>query len=161
MDKNGAPTFHYNLQAGPDHEMKVSEKVETPRSPVANGIGRRFTLEVPSGQTPWLMLGESGKEPRVLDAAGAAIAVDLKATKLDLTTATRRVVLSQDGDKVAVFIPTAVPEGSEWRLQHLGGKWQLLLRIPPPAKDAKMQVDVNVWVPYRDEPSFLKELMAH
>ncbi len=160
LDKNGAPTFHYTLQAGPDHETKVSEKLETPHSPVAAGIGRRFTLEVPGGQTPWLIVGESTKEPRVLDAAGAAASVDLKADKIDLPTATRRVVLPQDGDKVAVFATTAAPEGSTWRLQKAGDKWQLLLRVPPSAKDAKVQVDLNVWVPYRDEPAFLKDLFS-
>ena len=63
LDKAGAPTFHYSLQAGADHEMKVSEKLETPKSAVAAGIGRRFTLEVPAGQTAWLMVGEGSKAP--------------------------------------------------------------------------------------------------
>ncbi len=160
LDKDGAPTFHYTVTAGRDLEMKVSEKMETPHSGVAAGIGRRFTLEVPGGQTPWLIVGESGKEPRVVDASGTAVTVDWKADKIDLPAATRRVILAQDGDKVAVFVPAAVPEGSEWRLQKLNGKWQLLLRVPPPAKDAKMQVDINVWVPYRDEPALLKELFS-
>jgi hypothetical protein len=160
LDKDGSPIFHYALQASADRELKVSEKLETPHSAVAAGIGRRFTLEVPAGQTPWLVIGEGGKEPRFLDTSGAPAAVDLKSGKIDAPASTRRVVLPQDGDKVTVFATTAAPEGSEWRLQHSGAKWQLLLRIPPPNKDANMRVDVNIWVPYRDEPALLKDLFT-
>jgi hypothetical protein len=59
-----------------------------------------------------------------------------------------------------VFLPAVVPEGSEWRVQHVGGKWQLLVRIPPASNDSKVQVDLNVWLPYRDEPGLLKDLMS-
>jgi hypothetical protein len=158
LDKTGLPSFHYTLQAGPDHEVKVREKLETPRSSVAAGIGRRFTLEVPGGQTAWLIVGETSKEPRLLDTTGAPVTLDVKAAKIP--AATRRVVLPQDGDKVIVFAPTTVPEGSEWRLQRNGNKWQLLLGIPPVSKDSKFQVDLNVWVPYRDEPGLLKDLLS-
>jgi mono/diheme cytochrome c family protein len=160
VDEHGAPTFRYTLQAGQDAEVKVSEKIETPRSSVAAGIGRRFTFDVPSGQTTWLLVGETTKEPRLLDTTGASVTLDLKSTKIDAPAATRRVVLPQDGEKVALFAPAATPDGSEWRLQRSGNKWQLLLRVPPASKDSKFQVDLNVWVPYRDEPGLLKELMS-
>ena len=96
----------------------------------------------------------------MLDAAGAPVTLDLKNEKVDVPAATRRVVLPHEDDKVTVFAPAAVPEGSEWRLQHVGGKWQLLLRIPPPKVDAKFQADINIWVPYRDEPALLKDLFS-
>jgi hypothetical protein len=96
----------------------------------------------------------------LLDTTGAPVTLDLKAAKIDSPAATRRVVLPQDGDKVTVFAPATVPEGSEWRFQRIGNKWQLLLRIPPPSKDRKFQVDLNVWVPYRDEPGILRDLLS-
>ena len=74
LDKDGVPTFHYHLQAGTDDRLEVHERIESLRSGAAAGLARRFTLEVPARQNAWLLAGECGGEPRLLDAKGTAAA---------------------------------------------------------------------------------------
>jgi mono/diheme cytochrome c family protein len=159
-DKDGVPTFRYHLDVGDNEKVAVSEKIEALRSKVAAGVGRRFTLETPGGQTPWLLLGESPREPRMLDAKGAPVALDLKSGGADVPVAERFPVLPQDGDRAIVLTLPTVPEGSVWRIQREGATWQVLLRLSPAKEAAKVRVDVNVWSPYKDEPALLKELIV-
>jgi hypothetical protein len=54
----------------------------------------------------------------------------------------------------------AAPDGAAWRVQKTATGWQALLRLPGPADGGKVQVDLNVWAPYRDEPALIKDLLS-
>jgi cytochrome c2 len=159
-DKAGAPTFLYHLLTPAGEKVTVSERVEPLRSSAAAGVGRRFSVQTPSGQTAWLLLGETSRDPRVLDAKGTALGLDLKPGRVELPVGDRFPLLTQDGDRVVVLSALAVPAGSSWFFQREGTVWKLLLRLPTAKQSAKLQVDVNVWSPYRDEPALLKELLS-
>jgi cytochrome c2/mono/diheme cytochrome c family protein len=158
-DKMGVPTFRYHLQTGPDEIVTIHERIEPKRAPVAVGVGRRFELHMPGDRTVWLLAGETSGVPRLLDGHGTSQALNLKADKIEVPVAGRMVVLPQDGDRVAVLALRAAPEGSQWRLERRDGRWQVLLRTPVP-KAGEINVELNVWVPYRDEPGLLKELTS-
>jgi len=138
----------------------VSERVEPLRAPAGVGVARRFTLEVPAKQTPWLRLGESAEAPKLLDAKGEKQALNVKDGVAELPASGRTLVLSQGGERVAVLVPAAVPEGSQWRVQQVEKKWQVLLRVPTAEKAATQRIDVHIWVPHRDDAGLLKELVA-
>jgi mono/diheme cytochrome c family protein len=159
VDKAGFPTFHYRVNAADPEPIKVSERPEPLRSGGGVGISRRFSLEVAAKQTPWLLAGETTKEPRILDSKGATVAVDLKTAPLELP-ADRIIVLPQDGDKALVLTLPAAPEGSRWRLRQQDKKWQVLLRLPTAKEAGKVSAAVNVWSLYRDEPALLKEVLS-
>jgi cytochrome c2 len=155
-DKNGMPAFRYRLQAADPHPVEVTERPEPLRSGVGVGVARDLTVKATPEQRAWVLAGESGREPRLLDAKGAPVALDLKSEQADVPATGRWVVLPQDGDKVIVLAASGTPEGTRWQLRKLGGKWQALLRLPAGSTSAK----VLTWAPYRDEPALLKELVT-
>jgi mono/diheme cytochrome c family protein len=160
LDKEGAPTFRYHLQAGTDDRLGVSERLEALRNGAAAGVARHFTLELPGKQTAWLLAGECGGEPKSLDAKGAAQLLDLKSGPADFPAAGKALLLPQDGDRVTVLTLPAAPDGTTWRVQKGGAGWQVLVRVPAAAADGKPRLDLNVWAPYRNEPDLLKELLS-
>jgi hypothetical protein len=157
-DKAGLPTFHYLVNASETHPTKVSEQLLPLRSGAGVGVARRFLLEVPAQCRPWFLAGETKQEPRLLDGQAAPLKLDLKTGAVDIPTAGRMLVLPQGTDPPLVLVATAAPEGSHWELRHVGNTWQALLRLPKAAQVAKVEVGVQVWVPYRDDPVLLKEL---
>jgi mono/diheme cytochrome c family protein len=159
-DKAGVPTFRYSLQPDTPDKVTVSERLGPLRSSVAVGVARRFRLELPAQQTAWLLAAEAAREPRLLDDKGAPLPLDLKPGRAEVDPAGRLLVLPQREDRVAVLALTAAPAGSRWHLQRVGGAWQAVLRVPPAAVATKPEVGINVWVPYRDEPGLLKELVT-
>jgi mono/diheme cytochrome c family protein len=159
-DRAGAPTFRYHLLTAAGETVAVSERAEPLRSSAAAGVGRRFNLQTPGGQTPWLLLGESSREPRALDGKGAALSLDLKSGRVELPAGGHFPVLTQGGDRVLVLSAATVPAGSVWLFQREGAVWKVMLRLPTAKEAARLQADVNVWAPYRDDPALLKELLA-
>jgi hypothetical protein len=153
-DKDGVPTFRYKLQAADPHPVEVTERPEPLRCGVGVGVARQFTIKATDQQTAWLFAGETGREPRLLDAKAAPLALDLKAGQAEVPAAGRLLALPQDGNKVIVLGVSGAPEGTRWHLRKLDGKWQALLRLPAGSASAK----VLTWAPYRDEPALLKEL---
>jgi mono/diheme cytochrome c family protein len=159
-DHAGAPTFRYHVEAAGGHALAVTERPGPLRTAAGVGLARRFTVRAPAGQTPWLFAGDTGRQPRLLDAGGTPLPLDLRAASAEVPASGRVVLLPQDGDRVLVLRLAAAPDGSRWRLQHVGDRWQALLRLPPSTTTAPDHVDVDVWVPYRDEPALLKELLS-
>jgi cytochrome c551/c552/cytochrome c553 len=159
-DKAGAPTFRYHLQAGTDDRLDVSEHLESLRSGAAAGVARRFALQVPAGQVTWLLVGESAAEPRLLDAQGTAVALDLKAGTAETPAAGKALLLPTDGDHAIVLMLPEAPAGAVWRVQRGGAGWIALVRIPAAAEATKLQMDLHVWAPYRNEPELIKELFT-
>ena len=159
-DKAGAPTFRYHLQAGTDDRLDVSEHLESLRSGTAAGVARQFSLQIPARQVTWLLAGESAAAPRLLDARGAPLALDLKSGKAETPAIGNALLLPQDGDHAGgVRLPTA-PAGAVWRVQTAGAGWVALVRIPLAADATKPRIDLQVWAPYRNEPELIKELFT-
>jgi mono/diheme cytochrome c family protein len=158
-DKDGLPTFRYNLVIDREKEAAVTERAEPLKSAAGVGVGRRFALEVPAAQTTWLQVGTSTRTPRLLDAKGAPLSLDVKDAPVDVS-ASKVLVLPQDGDKVLLLVASSVPDGSEWRIQKLGGGWQVLLHVPAPTAATKLTVGVNVWMPFKDEPGLIKDVLT-
>jgi cytochrome c553 len=159
-DKDGVPTFRYHVRAGGDEKVEVSERLEALRAGAAAGVARHFTLTVPARQTAWLLAAEGPREPRLLDGQGAAVALDLKPGLAEAPAAGKALALPQDGDRVLVLTLAAAPDGAAWRVQKTATGWQALLRLPGPADGGKVQADLNVWAPYRDEPALIKDLLS-
>jgi mono/diheme cytochrome c family protein len=159
IDKAGVPTFHYRVNAADPEPIKVSERPEALRCGGGVGVARHFSLEVAAKQTPWLLAGETAKAPRVLDAKGVAVTIDLKTAPVELPS-DRIIVLPQDGDKALVLTLAAAPEGSRWLLRQQDKKWQVLLRLPTAKEAGKVTAAFNVWSLYRDEPALLKEVLS-
>ncbi len=159
-DKTGAPTFRYHLQAGTDDRLDVSEHLEALRTGAAAGVVRRFALQVPARQVAWLLVGECGAEPRLLDAQGTPIALDLKTGTAEAPAVGKALLLPQDGDHAIVLMLSAAPEGTVWRVQKSGAGWIALVRIPAAADATKPRIDLHLWAPYRNEPELIKELFT-
>ena len=160
VDAKGVPTFKYQLTVGDKEDVKISERPEPLRAPAGVGVGRRFVLEVPAKHAAWLFVGESFDAPKLLDDKGNKQALDLKGGVAEMPAAKHTLVLSLGGDRVALLVPASVPEGSQWRVQQIDKKWQVLLRTPTPDKAATLHVGVNIWVPHRDEVGLLKDLVT-
>jgi hypothetical protein len=107
-----------------------------------------------------VLAAEAVREPRLLDAKGAPLPLNLKAGRAEIGPTGRLLVLPQREDRVAVLALTAAPAGSRWQLQRVGNTWQAVLRVPPAAEARQPEVGIDVWVPYRDEPGLLKELVT-
>jgi mono/diheme cytochrome c family protein len=159
-DKGGVPTFRYRLGSGPEDAAGVSERAGPLRSPAGLGVARRFELRVPARQAVWLLAGETGREPRLLDASGAALPLDLKAGRAEVPVAGRLLVLPQEGGRVVVLAAATAPEGSVWRLQRGPSGWRALLRTPAAGRAGRVDVELHVWSPYRDDPGLLRDLLT-
>jgi mono/diheme cytochrome c family protein len=157
-DKAGLPTFRYRLEADGTAPVGVSERPEALRNSSAVGLLRRFNLDVPAKRGLWLLAGETGQTPRILDGKGKVIAFDPKTDAFDVGAAGHRLVLPQGGERVLVLAVAKAPENARWYLQRQGGTWKAMLRLPPPAVKGRVDVHLQVWSPYRDDPAFLKAL---
>jgi hypothetical protein len=159
IDKTGVPTFRYRLNAQEIQPVEVQERPEALHRPVGAGVGRRFTFTMGAQQKAWLWVGESSGEPRLLDARGVVHKVDLKAGTTEVAAPGHLLVLPQGGDKVVILAATTTPDGSRWHLTRQGNSWHVLLRLPARSEASTVKVGYNVWVPYRDDPELVKELV--
>ncbi|MBA4188047.1 MAG: hypothetical protein C0467_08510 [Planctomycetaceae bacterium] len=163
LDKEGRPTFRYRLTENPKEGTLTVAETPIPMKPsVATGFTRKFAIETPAGLTPWLLAGQTSKEPRIVSATGEKVAgLDLKADEPTITTAATRVVLPQDGDKAVVLESLDAPAGSVWRFTpKAGGGYTVLLRLPAPKEAWKGAFDVVLWSIPKDDDALLKDLSA-
>jgi cytochrome c553/cytochrome c551/c552 len=159
-DAKGAPGFQYHLVVGDKENVKVRERTEALRAPAGVGLGRRFVLEVPAKQTAWVFVSESDTAPKLLDAKGDKQALDLKGGVAEMPAMGHTLMVSLGNERVALLTPTSVPTGSQWRVQQVERKWQVLLRMPTADNATTQRIDVNIWIPHRDEVGLLKELLT-
>jgi mono/diheme cytochrome c family protein len=155
MDKEGRPTFRYEVAWQGGSVLKIDERPEPLRSPAGVGIARHFSLRLPHKGRAWLLAGETGQDPRVLNKKGAAVTCDLKSGWAE-AAADRSIGLSQGGGKVVLLTLSAAPAGTRWRMHHEANGWKVLLRLPT-APRATLRL--CVWAPYREEAGLLKELI--
>jgi mono/diheme cytochrome c family protein len=167
LDDQGRPTFRYRL-TGNDRDA-VLKVAETPRPippALATGLIRQFALEAPAGYTAWLLAGQTAKQPRVLDAtatntATKRLTIDLTAEEPAATAAGSRVVLPQDGNRIAVLEAVNTPPGTVWRfVPRSGGGWLAVLRLPAANAPWKGTFELRLWVVPLDDDTLLKDLTA-
>lgn len=160
IDKQGAPTYEYQLDPEEAHPVDVSERAEPLHSIAGTGLGRRLTLSVPADATAWLLAGEAGAEPQFLDAQGMPVKLDLTSDGAEGPTAGRWLVLPQGGERPVLLTVTETPEGSRWVLRRQRDSWQALLRLPAAPKSTTLNLVLHVWSPYRNDPELLKALIG-
>jgi hypothetical protein len=160
MAPDGGPTFRYRLDDDRDLQLGVLEHLQPMTSALGVGLRRRFTLLAQPHHTVWLRVGESPREPRLLDARGTPLPLDLKAEPVTLPPEGRWLVLPQDGERVVLLSLFRAPPDSAWRLYRAGGVWQAVVHVPPPVQAVQVHVEVRLWAPYRDEPGLFRELLS-
>jgi hypothetical protein len=120
-------------------------------------VRRAFTLKQPKQGTPWFLAGDAATPPRIVDGRGNPVAVDLKPGSVGVPVEDRRVLVPQPGDRIGVLHAVDVPAGSTWVLRKEGAAWWVLLLLPAKMGEAKVVVDI--WAPFKDDATLLKELL--
>jgi mono/diheme cytochrome c family protein len=160
-DEKGIPTFRYLADgSSPRDAVVVRERLEPLINKGAQGISRLFTMSLPASKTLWLLAGTTSKEPRVLDRAARPQPMDWQSGRVEFSTGASLILLPQDGDRVTVLNVPAGVDGLSWRLEKKDGVWQVMLQLPRVEIGREIEVRLRVWVPFRDEPAFYKELAA-
>jgi mono/diheme cytochrome c family protein len=160
LDRAGQPTFRYCIDDDSRHALQVAEKPVPLRSPAGVGLARQFTLNLAAQKKSWLLAGETGHEPRLLDSKANPISVDWKNGKVDVAAVGRILVLPQHDGKVIVLVPTRVPQQTRWLVRKQNGTWKTILELPLVKDSTRTDLRLHVWAPYRDEPGLLKELIS-
>ena len=99
--------------------MSVAETPFPLKTLIASGFGRKFEATIPGGYQAWFLAGATTKAPRVLDAAGKAVKLDLKADEVSASAVGTHVVLPRRRPRDAV--------GSDGRT----GRQHLAVRAEP------------------------------
>lgn len=156
-DDKGQPEFRYAItDESKKPALTVTEKPTPVAVTVAAGLTRSFTFATAEKKTPWFFAGVAGKEPRLYDAAGAKLPLNLKDDGAEAAALDTRLVVP-DGDRATVLAVTAAPARTAWRfVAKPGGGWLVLLRFPE--SDAKADLTLTVWGLPRDADELLKGL---
>jgi hypothetical protein len=161
VDKAGMPMFRYHVTADSDEPVAIAERPEPLGSPAGVGVRRHFTLQLPRQHRAWLLVGEAGQAPRALTGDGRKVSFDTlgKEESLEIPATAKMLVLPQGGSKVIALVPALLPKGTQWLLQRKGNKWLVVLSVPKSQQAGKIEISINVWAPYRDDESLLKDLI--
>ena len=158
LDLGGNPTFKYRVT--PDEGKSTLLVAETPQPAkvtLANGVIRKFAVELPAGKTVWFRAGGSLKEPRVYDADGKKLALDEAEAEFPATGST--ILLPEDGDKATALMLADAPSGTVWRIvKRNGAGFEILIRFAEPKEKAKIGFTLNSWSLPRDDEKLLKGL---
>lgn len=162
LDKDGFPTFKYRLdEVGKGAELFVSETPTPLRSLLAPGLARKFDIAIPGGYQAWFFAGTTGKEPRVYDATGKALKLDLKADEPTAPAVGTRLVLPGDTDRAVVFEAAGAPAGTVWRfVPARAGGWLAVLKFPNAKDEQKAAFALNLYALPKDDDGLLKELFG-
>jgi mono/diheme cytochrome c family protein len=164
LDKGGSPTFFYRVAAGKEM-VRISERPEPVRGPLANGLTRRFELEIPAKQTLWFFAGVGEHKPDFLNPREQGTKVlperiQAPAGEFFEAPAERVVMLPQGGDRFVLLQLVGEIQGLHWRArQDKNGRWSVFLHIPA-GSEARRRVEVCALVPHRNEPAALQELLG-
>lgn len=157
LDKDGKPTFRYRLAGDKGAELAVAETPAPLKALLATGLGRTFEASIPAGEQAWLLAGATNKEPRLFDATGKPLKLDLKADEVTAPAAGVRLVLP-DGDRATLVEATGAPAGSEWRFVPNKGGWLAVLKLPAATTEQKAAFALNLWALPKDDAALLKDL---
>ncbi len=160
LDKDGKPTFRYRLEGDKTQsELAVAESPFPLKGPLATGLGRKFEATIPASGQAWFLAGATSKEPRLFDATGNALKLDLKA---DVVTAPAgaRLLLPADNDRATLVEAAGAPAGSVWRFVPTKGGWLAVLKLPASKAEQKAAFTLNVWALPKDDDALLKDLFG-
>lgn len=159
-DPGGVPTFHYRVgtRESAPFQVQVSERVEPLQSGGGIGIARHFRVVATGGQWTWLLVAESTKEPRGLSADGTPEQIE-GFQKVNVAPECRLLVPQGDGRAVLLKLADSPPDGI-WHVRRGGPGWQVFLGTPGRRGLSSFSMRLNMWLPYRDDPALLKELLA-
>ena len=162
LDRDGKPTFRYRLdETGNGAVLEVAETPFPLKNLLATGLARKFDATIPGGYQAWLLAGGTGKEPRVYDATGKAVKLDLKAEEVTAPAVGTRLVLPGDADRATVLEAAGAPAGSAWRfVPNKGGGWLAVLKFPEAKTEQKVAFALNLWALPKDDEGLLKELFG-
>ena len=159
LDPGGNPTFKYRVT--PDEGKTMLAVAETPQPTkvtLANGVVRKFAVELPAGKTVWFRAGGTAKEPRAYDADGKRLA-PFESADAELTAAGTTVVLPEADDKATVLSLTDAPPGTAWRFaKRPTGGYDVLIRFAEPKEAAKASATLREWSLPKDDEKLLKGL---
>ena len=161
LDKSGRPTFRYSLdEGGKGAVLRVAETPMPIKASAATGLGRRFTVETPSGYQTWFLAGVASKEPRALHTTGGETVKPVEETpESGLGASGLRVVLPGDGDKAIVLEAIGTPDRTSWRfVPKPGGGWLVLLRLPETKEGWKGQFELVLWSLTKSDNRLIRDL---
>jgi len=158
LDANGSPSFRYGLV---DDEGKprlgVVEKPEPLPITVGAGLKRTFNLEQVAGKTTWFLAAVATKDPRAIGPNGKLWTPDPNADDGEAPAIGYRVVVPT-AERVTVLELAAGPPTAAWRFVPQDGKWLVILRLPEPATNGKVDLSLLTWGLPRDDEELLKGL---
>ena len=159
LDPGGNPTFKYRVT--PDEGKTTLTIAETPQPmkvTLANGVIRKFALELPADKTVWFRAGGSAKEPRLYDAEGKKLA-PFDNADAELPAADTTVVLPETDDRATVLTLSDAPPGTVWRfIKRPTGGHDALLRFAEPKESAKASATLRAWSLPKDDEKLRKGL---
>jgi mono/diheme cytochrome c family protein len=164
LDKGGLPTYLYRVAAGKE-SVKISERPEPVRGPLANGLSRHFTLEIPAQQPLWFYAGDCVQMPRFLGSTGKikhlpGLTKESWGICME-TTSDWVVVLSQGDGRVMLVQISGEVQGLHWHArQEKNGPWKMFLRVPAGPDAQSRRVEVRVLVPHGNDPNALQQLLS-
>ena len=157
LDAGGNPTFKYRVT--PDEGKSTLLVAETPqpaKATLANGLMRKFALELPAGKTVWFRAGGSQNAPRAYDADSKKLA--LAGDETEFPAPGTILVLPEDGDRATVLMLGDAPAGTAWRIVKGSRGYDILLRLTEPKDNAKADMTMKVWYLPKDDENLLKAL---
>jgi hypothetical protein len=161
LDKEGLPTFLYRVAAG-KNVVRISERPEPIRGPLANGMTRRFALEIPAKEALWFYAGESKRAPVFLDASGKRLESPRARADGLLKTSVVHIVqlLREDGSVVLLQVDNG-KEGLEWcAKQGKSGTWSVCLSVPAEQNVQRRRFELRTLVLHRNDANVLRELLG-
>ena len=158
LDIGGNPTFKYRVT--PDEGISTLRVAETPQAAkvtLANGVFRKFAVELPAGKSVWFRAGGTTKEPRAYDGDGKKLPFDNADGELPASGIT--IVLPEEGDRATVLVLTDALPGTSWRIiKRSGGGYDALIRFAEPKEKLKAELTLKAWSLPRDDEKLLKGL---
>lgn len=155
-DAAGFPRFQYRLVEDASKSLTVMETPEPLKSGVATGLKRSFTLQPPPDRQIWFQAGITSAAPRAISRTGQTIPLDLQAAPLVLSTASTRLILPADGQRVYLLDATA-PDGTAWYLTpRKDQRWTALVKLAPGATSLVLEV----WALPKDDVVLIQSLPA-
>lgn len=158
LDRGGNPTFKYRVTADEGKStLVIAETPQPVQVTLANGVIRKFALELPVGKSVWFRGGGSSQEPRAYNADGKLVPFDNADAELPALGTT--LLLPEDGDKATVLQLTNAPAGTAWRIaKRTGGGYDALIRLTESKEGAKAELTLKAWSLPRNDATLLKGL---
>jgi len=159
-DRDGYPAFRYRLKFRDANGLEITERPAPLSCSAGTGVIRRFTLAIPSQQRLWFLAGLTAGEPRLFDVKRVDQELDRKSSAVAIMAGERWLLLPQEGERPIILHIGEAPVGARWHIVKNGNQKQILLQLPARSDAGRIKMEVGYWVPYRNDPELLKEIMT-